>query len=52
MLLWEDGQPRRMDTRREPDHEGEDDPADDDEGDQVGELEAAGLAAPTGQADR
>jgi hypothetical protein len=52
MLLWEDGQPRRMDTRREPDHASDDDPADDEEGDPAAELVAAGLAAPAHPVDR
>jgi ribose-phosphate pyrophosphokinase len=52
MLLWEDGQPRRMDTRHEPDHESDDPAGADDEGEQAAELEAAGLASPTGQGDR
>jgi hypothetical protein len=53
MLLWEDNQPRRMDTRREPGHESDDDtPGADDEGDPAAEFEAAGLASPTRQGDR
>jgi ribose-phosphate pyrophosphokinase len=53
MLLWEDGQQRRMDTRNEPEHESDDESGgDDQEGDPAAELEAAALASPTGQADR
>jgi hypothetical protein len=53
MLLWEDGQQRRMDTRNEPEHESDgDSDGDDQEGDPAAKLEAAALAAPTGQADR
>jgi hypothetical protein len=53
MLLWEDGQQRRMDTRNEPEHESDDDPAGEEpEGAPAAELEAAGLASPTGQGER
>jgi len=59
MLLWEDGQQRRMDTRQEPDHEsagGEPDASPGGSADTGGgasaELEAAGLAQTTGQGDR
>jgi ribose-phosphate pyrophosphokinase len=52
MLLWEDNQPRRMDTRNEPGHGSDEASDDDEEGDPAVELEAAGLVAPTGQGDR
>jgi hypothetical protein len=53
MLLWEDGQQRRMDTRREPGHESDDRPStDEDNGGTASESEAARLAAATGQGDR
>ena len=50
MLLWEDNQPRRMDTRREPDHESDADLGGGDDG-SAAELEAAGLSSTIGPGD-
>jgi hypothetical protein len=54
MLLWEDNQARRMDTRREPRHEGDGDAtADPGAGDNApAAFEAAGLASPARPGDR
>jgi hypothetical protein len=54
MLLWEDGQQRRMDIRQEPDHESVgDSPEVEEAGGGAGaELEAAGLGQTIRPSDR